>query len=78
MSEEKKTERVTDRIDKYILENSRGTMRPSEVLLNEDDYKQFLAEIEPIYKKVYGALITSFECGYQNVLYRGIPVCLNK
>lgn len=65
-------------VDKYINENIRGTARPAEILLSESQFKQFISEVEPIYNELYGSLISSFDSEYENVLYRGIPVCLKK
>lgn len=49
------------------------------IFLPIEDYKKFIKEIEPKYKKDYGALVADGEAsrdGYENVLYRGVAVCL--
>lgn len=69
---------IRNKLDKFILENIRGTERPREIFLTEDEFLQFRNEVEPIYKKQYGSLLASGESEYENILYKGIPVCLKK
>lgn len=44
-------------------------------------YRAFKAEVEPIYKQVYGELISSQQAqdeGYENILYMNRAICLRK
>lgn len=72
------SDRITDLVDKAILESTRGHERPK-IHLTPKEFKQFLEEITPTYQNLYGGLITDPEVtkeGYTNVVYRGCRVVL--
>lgn len=70
-------------IEKQVIKLIREAGRRNEkcrVFLTGGDFVKFLEEVEPKYKKHYGALVVDESAerdGYANVLYMGVAVCLD-
>lgn len=66
---------VRDRVNMQINMETYGCRLPEAIFLSSEDYDAFVKEIEPTYKKLYGALVASDKSPFENVLFKGVPVC---
>jgi hypothetical protein len=69
---------IIKKVHRLILETARGKGK-IRVFLPPEEYKDFVREVEPLYKQQYGALIAEESAaaeGFENVLFAGAAVCL--
>lgn len=68
-----------DYVDRLLDERFAVSRSVEPIFLATDRYVEFMTAVEPIYERLYGALICQKEAadaGYDNILYRGVAVCL--
>lgn len=69
---------IIQRIDKLILENSKGGAPPS-VFLSNDEWSELFEALADLDWEPYGSPITSkeyLEKGYDNFMFRGSAICI--
>jgi len=68
------------KLEELILELSTECLSPV-FFLRPQQFEELINEIKPLYESRYGGLIADkemSELGYLNVLYKGVPVCMEK
>ena len=72
-------ETALDYVDRLLDERFAVSRSVEPIFLATDRYAEFMTQVEPIYERLYGSLICQQEAvnaGYDNILYRGVAVCL--